>query len=201
MAAIQFVEKWHAAQSENNSRLALGIAPHLADLPAPIARHDDPFLPFARAIIEATADMVALYVFDLASFLALGAAGARALERSIPLVPAPIPTVLDGPFWTAGYARAAYADAFAVDAVTLATNDTRAVNAYVKSSANAAFVHRMTGTPPSGHNIGLYDDSSFYFDATRLLWVTEDIIYASALDSFQADIRAAAERFRDESLA
>ncbi len=198
---MRFIEKWRAAQQENQSRLALGLAPHMSDLPAPIIKYDDPFLPFSRAIIEATADMVALYVFDLASYLALGAAGARALERSIPLVPDHIPTVLDGPFWTAGYARAAFADAFAVDAVTLATNKTQAVNAYVKSSSNAAFVHRLSGIPPSGDNIGLYDDASFYFDATRLLWVTKDIIYASGLDSFQADARAAAERFRDESLA
>jgi hypothetical protein len=107
------------------SRWIVELAPRVADLPAPIQKYDDPFLPYSRAVIEATADHVAGYWFDLAAYLALGAAGAIALERAVALVRASGMhlAVLHGPFPRGEYAALAGRDALRVDAVTITDAD------------------------------------------------------------------------------
>jgi hypothetical protein len=65
MTVPSFYDKLRAAQSQRESDLALLLAPKLAKMPLPIARYDDPFLPFGKAIIDATRDLVCAYVFDL----------------------------------------------------------------------------------------------------------------------------------------
>src|SRR5689334_7364687 len=76
-----------AAQQATQSTLAISLAPTLNKLPLELQRFDDPFLPFGKAVIDATADLVCAYVFHLGPYLALGAAGAVALERTIAYVP------------------------------------------------------------------------------------------------------------------
>lgn len=190
-----FHEKWHAAQVQNQSRLALGIAPRLAKMPLPIARYDDPFLPFGRAIIEVTSDLVCAYVFDLASYLALGAAGARALERTIPLVPRHIPTILHGPFVTADYAQAAFENAFSADAVTLMTSDPDVIAAYLENPVHGVFVQQSSAYL-NRFNVGTYSADQLTMHGSRALWITEPILYASGKDDFQETARQQAEKFR-----
>ena len=96
---------------------ALLLAPRLTRMPLPMQRYDDPFLPFGKAIIAATQEVVCAYIFDLASYLAIGAAGAVALERTIASVDDQTVTILHGPFVGAGYLD--MAEAFEVDALTL----------------------------------------------------------------------------------
>ena len=69
-----FADRLAAAQRTNRSTLALVMAPRLLQIPLPMQRFDDPFLPFGKAIIAATRDVVCAYIFDLAAYLAVGAA-------------------------------------------------------------------------------------------------------------------------------
>jgi hypothetical protein len=82
-------------------------------------RYDDPFLPFGKRIIDATHDLICGYIFDLAAYLALGAAGLVALERTIAYAGEEVVTILHGPFASSDYAEAAGATALNVDAVTI----------------------------------------------------------------------------------
>src|SRR5260370_22617647 len=83
-ACMKFLDRLEAAQTRNNSTLAIGIAPALKKLPYEIQRYDDPFLPFGKAIIDSTADLVCVYVFHLWPYLALGAAGGKTVVTTIP---------------------------------------------------------------------------------------------------------------------
>lgn len=97
----------------------LHLAPRIELLPLPIQRFDDPFLPFGRAVIEATQDIVCGYVLDFAAYMALAAAGARALERTIALIQREKLRILHGPFVGKGYSAMADRTAFDLDAFTV----------------------------------------------------------------------------------
>ena len=195
-----FLDKWRNAQTTHHSRLAIGLAPRIPRMPAPIARYDDPFLPFGRAIINATAEFACAFVFDLASYLAIGAAGAIALERSIPIVPRELPVILHAPFVSADFANAAFEDAFDVDAVTLATGNLDVIRAYTDSDQHAAFVNTKSAMSSEGGNVGFFDAGGFEFDGVRVIWVTDDIIYAAGTMDFEKAVRAAARHYQQESL-
>src|SRR5258708_17635461 len=115
---MMFLIQLEWAQQHNNSTRASGIAPALNKLLYEIQRYDDPFLPFGKAIIDSTADLVCGYVFHLGPYLALGAAGAKALERTIAYVPDYLVKIFHGPFVSKELISAAF-EGFGVDAVTL----------------------------------------------------------------------------------
>src|SRR5258708_558255 len=117
-ACMKFLDRLEAAQQRNNSTLAIGIAPALKKLPYEIQRYDDPFLPFGKSIIDSTSDLVWGYVFHLGPYLALGAAGAKALERTIAYVPDHLVKILHGPFVSEEMVRGVI-EGFGVDAGTL----------------------------------------------------------------------------------
>ena len=102
------------------TRIVLPIAPQVERMPAPIRIYDDPFLPFGRAVIKATRDLVCGYLFDFAAYLAIGAAGAVALERTVAYVAGERLTILHGPFSGDGYVILLDEGSFNVDCVTLA---------------------------------------------------------------------------------
>jgi orotidine-5'-phosphate decarboxylase len=101
-------------------------------------KHDDPFLPFLKAIVDATADLVCAYKPNLGFYLTLGAAGVIALERIIAYIPKHIPVILDAKFNDIGNTAGAYAqgafDALGADAVT--------VNPYLGQDGVAPFLAR-----------------------------------------------------------
>jgi hypothetical protein len=197
---MDFIDKWRAIQTTHQSKLVIGLAPRLEKMPAPIARYDDPFLPFGRAVIEATADLACGYALDLASYLALGAAGAIALERTIPVIPREIPVILHGAFATPDYAKAAFDSPFAVDAVTLTEGALSVLRAYTADHRHAAFVDAKSAISPMGGNVGFYTQEHFELADLRALWITEPIIYAAGTLDFTEYIRVAADKFRIESL-
>lgn len=131
-----FADKLAIAQAER-SRWALYIEPHLATIPPEIARYDDPFLPYMRAIFAATHDLVCAYVFSFPAYLALGAAGAIALERSIALAVATHITIIDGQFASEAYVSVWDDGAFAADAMTFAPGN---VTTGIARSDRQAFV-------------------------------------------------------------
>lgn len=115
-----FLEKLTTAQTAT-SRFALYISPKVDRMPPAFQRHDDPFLPYMRSVFSATEDLVCAYVFDFAAYLALGAAGTIALERSIALAAQTRVTILDARFSTGDFASVWDEAAFGCDAVTITT--------------------------------------------------------------------------------
>lgn len=102
-----------------SKKLALHFCPRVVDLPLPMQRFDDPFLPYGKAVINASREHVSLYVFDVPSYLAIGAAGAVALERTIDFLNDEIPCVLHGPFGGAAFTKLLDKLAFGADALTI----------------------------------------------------------------------------------
>ncbi len=132
MTPSKFATQLQRAQQARASDWALLLQPRLHAIPLPMQRYDDPFLPFGKAIIDATRDLLCAYVFDLAAYLAIGAAGAVALERTIAYARTDDVTVaiLHAPFVGSAFAEAAGDNAFNADAVTLYAADAPSIAAY-----------------------------------------------------------------------
>jgi orotidine-5'-phosphate decarboxylase len=129
---MTYLEKLKTIQEQNNSWLCIGLDPQPELLPLEaVARWDEPVLPFNKAIIEATADLVCAYKPNLGFYLQWGAAGVIALERTIAYIPRHIPVILDCKTGDIGHTQAAWGrgafEQWAVDAVT--------VNPYVGAEA------------------------------------------------------------------
>jgi orotidine-5'-phosphate decarboxylase len=120
---MTYLEKLQKAQAENNSWLCVGLDPQPKRLPAPALKWDEPVLPFNRAIIEATADLICAYKPNLGFYLQWGAAGIIALERTIAYIPDHLPIIIDCKTGDIGHTQAAWAsgllDLWGVDAVTV----------------------------------------------------------------------------------
>lgn len=127
-----YLEKLKAAQERNNSWLCIGLDPQPDRLPLEaVWQWDEPVLPFNKAIIDATADLVCAYKPNLGFYLQWGAAGIIALERTVAYIPDHIPIIIDCKTGDIGHTQAAWAsglfDQWRVDAVT--------VNPYVGAEA------------------------------------------------------------------
>jgi orotidine-5'-phosphate decarboxylase len=123
-ANMTYLEKLKAVQEQNNSWLCIGLDPQPDKLPLEaVARWDEPVLPFNKAIIEATADLVCAYKPNLGFYLQWGAAGITALERTIAYIPSHIPVILDCKTGDIGHTQAAWGrgafEQWGVDAVTV----------------------------------------------------------------------------------
>jgi orotidine-5'-phosphate decarboxylase len=152
---MTFLEKLRAAQQRNRSYLCVGLDIVVTQSPAPIAVYDEPMLPFARAIIDATKDLVCAYKPNLGFYLAEGAAGIVALERIVRYIPDDIPIILDGKFGDIGntaeaYARGAF-EQFRADAVTIAPYmGSDSVRPFLKYPGKGAFVLGRTSNQNAG---------------------------------------------------
>lgn len=128
---MDYLEKLKDVQNRNNSWLCVGLDPDPARLRVDVFKWDEPVLPFNKAIIEATADLVCAYKPNLGFYLQWGAAGIVALERTIAYIPDHIPVILDCKAGDIGHTQAAWAaglfDEWGVDAIT--------VNPYVGAEA------------------------------------------------------------------
>jgi hypothetical protein len=121
--AAKVTSLYHRVIQQHKQRsLALHFCPRVVDLPLPMQRFDDPFLPFGKAVINASRDLVSLYVFDVPSYLAIGAAGAVALERTIDYLNDEIPCVLHGPFAGTSFIKLLDKLAFGADALTVSAS-------------------------------------------------------------------------------
>jgi orotidine-5'-phosphate decarboxylase len=120
---MTYLQKLKAAQDRNNSWLCIGLDPQPNRMPAPALKWDEPVLPFNRAIIEATADLVCAYKPNLGFYLQWGAAGIIALERTVASIPNHLPIIIDCKTGDIGHTQAAWAagllDLWGADAVTV----------------------------------------------------------------------------------
>ncbi|MFN2135948.1 MAG: orotidine-5'-phosphate decarboxylase [Candidatus Promineifilaceae bacterium] len=137
---MTYLEKLAAIQQANDSWLCVGLDPDPARLRVDVLKWDEPVLPFNKAIIDATADLVCAFKPNLGFYLQWGAAGVIALERTIAYIPDHIPVILDGKTGDIGHTQGAWAasllDQWDVDAVT--------VNPFVGEDA----VQPMIGSRP-----------------------------------------------------
>ncbi len=128
---MTYLEKLQTVQKKNNSWLCVGLDPDITRLRVDVLKWDEPILPFNKAIIDATADLVCAYKPNLGFYLQWGAAGIIALERTIAYIPQHIPVILDCKTGDIGHTQAAWGrglfDEWHVDAIT--------VNPYVGAEA------------------------------------------------------------------
>lgn len=114
-----FVSKLQQVTQARPSKMILLLSPRLDQMPLPIQRYDEPLLPFGKAIIDATYDLVCGYAFDLEAYLVPGAAGIIALERTINYVPDGLMTILHGSFFTPAAFGIMLKTGLNVDAITV----------------------------------------------------------------------------------
>jgi orotidine-5'-phosphate decarboxylase len=133
---MTYLEKLKTIQEQNNSWLCVGLDPDPQKLRVDWLKWDEPILPFNKAIINATADLVCAYKPNLGFYLQWGAAGIIALERTIAYIPRHIPIIIDCKTGDIGHTQAAWAaglyDEWGVDAVT--------VNPYLGSETVLAMI-------------------------------------------------------------
>jgi uridine monophosphate synthetase len=121
---------------ERDSLLCVGLDPDRRHLPPTLAQVRDPLWTWNRAVIEATADLVAAYKPNYAFYEAEGLAGLEALKRTVDCAHAHgVPVILDAKrsdvaHSAEAYARAAF-EVWGVDAIT--------VNAYLGEDSVRAF--------------------------------------------------------------
>ncbi|MFQ3534682.1 MAG: hypothetical protein SNJ58_02285 [Aggregatilineales bacterium] len=196
-----FRERWQAAQARSGGNLAIGLAPALDRLPAAVAKIDDPFLPLGKLIINTTADLACAYIFHLSAYLAIGAAGIIALERTLAYVPSGILKVLHAPFASTEYVRAAFEDALGADAVTLSSPEL--AGPYLAQAHYGAFVPHGAAIPAEhAAQLGTYvqhDDGTgaFYLAELSLSWHFGATLYQTRSFAFEETLRAAALALRE----
>ncbi len=199
---MSFANRLEQITKEKRSDLALLLRPQMAKLPLPIQRFDDPFLPFSRAVIDAAQAHIVLVMFDLAAYLALGAAGAVALERAIAYAAGrgSLLTVLHGPFATPDYAAATSALAFAPDGVTV--TDAALIPAYVLRHQAGVFV-ASARTVGAAHST--FDATAYRLDAVwqetsiGLRVVGDPVVYSGMGDDYAEAVALGVERLRGEA--
>ena len=120
---MSYLEKLKTVQEQNNSWLCIGLDPVPERLRVDFRKWDEPVLPYNKAIIDATADLVCAYKPNLGFYLQWGAAGVIALERTIAYIPRHTPVVLDCKTGDIGHTQAAWGvglfDEWQVDAITV----------------------------------------------------------------------------------
>lgn len=193
----EFLNKLAALREERRSNIALFLNPRLENLPLSIARFDDPFLPYGKEIIRASQDLVVAYVFDFASYLALGAAGAVALERTIRYAGDSL-SILHAPFASDGYSAMADITGLGVDALTVTSESL--LKPYLEKAPHAAFSTESGHIPSEGGLFSLSEGSIRYFDVEgqeRALRLTDDaLLFASKREDYLELLRQGLEKMR-----
>ncbi|MDX2160604.1 MAG: hypothetical protein SF162_04685 [bacterium] len=196
-----FRERIAEAQRRCGTDKALWLRPRLSEMPAPMARYDDPFFPFSKALIDVTHDVVCTYLFDMAAYLALGAAGAVALERSIAAARAfNVAALLHGQFASADYLHAAGGSGFNADGVTVTANAPLSIIQAYSTVFHEAVVIFKAGDEPTLSQWAIWDTAAARITITgtdaevqrvTMQVMGDEVLYAGHGDDFAAQSRAA----------
>lgn len=197
-----FTSSLSALCHTKNTHLGIILAPHMLVLPHFIQRYDDPFLPYGKAIINATHALTCIYMFDLAAYLTLGAAGAIALERTLRYAEGEGITVVHGPFASLHYASILEETGFGAHAVTI-TQDI-APDTFLKRSDRGVFVFQAGDSPQVtlSSNAGVYnpkDQTLRISEGTaeiRIHLIVDRELFSRASEDFQGEIQANMEKLR-----
>lgn len=189
-----FIQKLEHVIQTNRTHTLVRISPYLMRMPAPVKAYDDPFLPFAKLIINATRDVVCGYIFNFPAYLAVGAAGIVALERTIAYVDSHLITVIDGQFAGADYVHLTDEGTFNADALVLA--DDKHLSAYLARPDKTAFVTHdgmlIADNPAHGGIFWRMTDEMTIDGTNRLLRlkiVGDDVLYADGTAHFANTLR------------
>ncbi len=192
-----FSDKLAAAVERNGSLLCLGLDPERVPV--------DQLVPWGRALMEQTADLVCCYKPNSAFYEQYGPAGMAALQETMAAVPAGIPVILDvkrgdiGNTATA-YARAAF-EVLKADAVTLSPYLGRdSVRPFLSYPGKAVFLLAQTSNPSAAEiqNLGI---EPFYQQVVRagLEWGEAGqvgfVVGATQLEALAAVRRLAPDRW------
>ncbi len=120
---MTFREKTAEASGRAESLVCVGLDTDPARIPSHLPSGDEGVLAFNEAVIDATRDLVCAYKPNSAFYEARGCAGIDALIRTVEMVPAKVPVILDIKRGDIGntaekYAEYAY-DVIGADAVTV----------------------------------------------------------------------------------
>jgi hypothetical protein len=190
-----FTEKLKQAQEHNETDVALLLRPLMSEMPAPMHYRDDPFFPFSKAIVSATRDIVCGYVFDFAAYMAHGAAGAVALERSLAFTGADVVKILHGAFVGGRYIEMVYENAFGADAATIASQ--RDYEAFTAQASHGAFIIKEENVHDVDLPIYWIERDMFTLpNGTKIRLAGESVLYASYQDDYAEQCRAALEAMR-----
>lgn len=213
---MDYLTKLTACSRHNHSQLGLRLDILALKMPLPFARTDDPMLPFAQALIDATHDLVAAYVIDPAYYFSEGAPGMIALERITRYVPDHIPIVLDTRYGPLGEsaphaARGAF-EAHRADAVTFSVPpDARTVDSFLNYPGKMLFVPSVIVTAaglgqlietndhlrlavsdvPCFIRPAVYQAKSVALTGPSVIESDSQLIYTSRRDDFAEAVRAA----------
>ncbi|MBC8171327.1 MAG: hypothetical protein H7X77_06630 [Anaerolineae bacterium] len=199
---LSFSVKLAQIQQQKQNRLGLWLAPRLEQLPLSIQRFDEPLLPYGKAVINASRDRVCAYIFDLASYLRLGAAGAIALERTIDFAGGDHITILHGGFALPDLAVVSDENAFGVDALTVVNEE--CVDACLMRLDRGVF-RLGTPVPDLRENVGHYDYDERRFEVNTALQgetlsihcLAEAILQDNRGDDFAEVIRSQLEQIQN----
>ncbi|MEQ8677937.1 MAG: hypothetical protein RLP44_03430 [Aggregatilineales bacterium] len=185
MPPNNFFDKVQHLVVEQELTTLLFINPTIEKMPLPIRRFDDPFLPFGKAVINATGDLVCGYMFNFVDYLALGAAGAVALERTIAYAGNNHLTILHGAFSHINYIRFLDVTAFNADAITIIPEITK----------NTSSVSQQVITV-DGQLSGIYNTETKRIDVgldhttnVQINVAGDDVLYAGFGEDFSEVLR------------
>ncbi|GAB1420179.1 hypothetical protein MASR2M15_02620 [Anaerolineales bacterium] len=161
-----FKDKLYHSSQTKKTNLILQIAPKVDKLPVEIQRYDDPFLPYSKALIDCSIDLVCAYYLDFAAFMALGAAGAIALERTCAYVEGSVPNILHASLGSIDYSDMLSENTLAVDAVTV--KDLQIAQHYITHPPYGAILSEGVSAQPEigwlspDHRLSFNDPSISY---------------------------------------
>lgn len=134
---MTFIEMLTARWQSHNSLLCVGIDPDMTRMPHCLAQKKNVFFHFARAIVDATADVVCAYKLQNAYYTALGRESeAEAIIAYIHARYPGIPVILDAKRGDIGSTAAQYAK----EAFTRYEADAITVNPYMGSDSLEPFL-------------------------------------------------------------
>lgn len=184
---MAYLDRLHTLVDAGRSRVLL-FSPGLFQMPLPMQRYDDPFLPFTKALIKATYDQVAVYIFDFASYLSIGAAGIVAMERAIAYAKMhDTLTLLHMPISGQGYTTAISRESLAVDAVTLV--ETHDVDAYAAILDGGVYLYLLTPAGTETTSVMHGQQRLIHPTGLTLPILSESVVYAGRGESFAEDAR------------
>ena len=188
-----FIGKFTDIQNEKPLSAVLFLSPVVIKMPVSMRRYDDPFLPFGKAIIQATQDLVCGYVFDFAAYLAIGAAGAVALERSIAYVGDDCFTVLHGAFANKSFYQLLDETSFNADALTI-INDNQLLEYAISNPAIGTFIQidNEEDDNVTLNKVGIFNTTknNLSFSKSKVMIIGDELIYADqSTDDFYQQIR------------
>jgi hypothetical protein len=185
-----YAAKLEEAKNKAGTNVALLLRPLMAEMPAPMHYYDDPFFPFSKAIITATSDIVCGYVFDFAAYMAHGAAGAVALERSMAYAGTDAVKILHGAFVGTGYIEMIYENAFGADAATI--THSHELDLYTDQKHHGAYIVQWGDGEASNLPTYHVNKGSFVVGGVVQVRVAgESVLYAGYGDDHAEQCRAA----------